>query len=213
MRDIPDSPDTVIQHLLKKYRDLQEAFAQLTAHIKEYSTRRPEPVAATGALVSLQEHYNMLDQDDCSCPICMDWVQRREEFIRAGKSIPAGHKWSICSCNDCRFVGRFQLNLLAAANRRELLIEMSFHARFHSRHGELVMAWTVGELAQPLYTDNWCAQEMNRFPMERWLQRCENAVSGAASGKVFVNSTMKTDLYTPFNSSLTADVDASCWLG
>jgi hypothetical protein len=212
MHSPEQSPDTAIQYLIKQYRDLRVNFEQLSACVMEYGARPPEPVAEPRPTVSLQEHYSMLDQEDCGCAICMDWARRRGEFLRATKNIPDGHKWSICACNDCRFVGRFRLNLLAAANRRELLIEMSFHARFHSRHGAQVMDWIIKEMAKPGYTDNWCAQEMNRLPMERWLQRCENAVSGAVSGAVFVNSTMMTDMVTPFNSSLTADVDASGWL-
>lgn len=208
MRDPTQSEDDVIRYFVKQYSDLQKSFSNVAAYIKAYSSKVEQP-APRGPAISLQEHYSMLDEEDCGCHVCAEWTQRREEFIRASKIIPKGHKWSVCSCNDCRFVGRFQLNLLAAANRRELLIEMSFHARYHSRHGHTVMRWIVQEMAQPSYTDNWCAQEMNRFPMERWLQRCESAVSGVVGGPVFINSTMVTDLITHFGSSLNADVDAS----
>lgn len=208
MLDPAQSQDDTIRYLLAQYAQLNSAFTEMSGYIQAYS-ERVEPPPMRGPAISLQEHYSMLDQEDCGCQVCAEWTQRREEFIRATRSIPKGHKWSVCACGDCRFVGRFQLNLLAAANRRELLIEMSFHARYHSRHGAQVMAWITQELKGSSYTDNWCAQEMNRFPMERWLQRCEHAVSGAISGAVFIASAGVTDLFTPFSSSLTADVDAS----
>ncbi len=156
--------------------------------------------------ISPQEHYNMLDEEICGCATCIDWDLRRKEFTRATKLIPAGHKWTVCACDLCRFVGRFQLNLLAAANRRELLIEMSFHARYHSYHGGLVMNWLETEMRKPTYTMNWCAQEMSRYPMERWLQRCETAVSGVAGGPVFVTSARMTDAVANVGSSLSAEV-------
>jgi hypothetical protein len=86
---------------------------------------------------------------------------------------------------------------------------MSFHARYHSRHGERVMAWLEEEMQKPGYTVNWCAQEMSRFPMARWLSRCNMAVSGDVGEEVFINSTMVTEMYTPFGSTLFADVDVA----
>lgn len=154
-----------------------------------------------------QEHYHILDAPTCGCSTCRDWEIRRAEFVDAVKLVPKGHKWTICGCQACRFVGRIQLNYLAATNRRDLLIEMAFHSRFHSRHGDLVMAWTVQELKNPAYTVNWCAQEMSRFPMERWLKRCEMAVSGIVSGAVFIDAAGVTEARSYMASTLGIEAD------
>ena len=100
MCDIPQSPDGAIQHLVKRYQELRENFERLELHVREYGARLPAPVMTTRQAISLQEHYNMLDHEDCGCVICMEWAQRREEFLRAIKSIPAGHKWSVCPCRQ-----------------------------------------------------------------------------------------------------------------
>lgn len=204
------SDDTAIRCLADKRTALDGSLLATGLRLQAYAKLVMAPISQP--MISPQEHYNMLDQANCGCVACTDWDLRRKEFYRATKLIPKGHKWTVCACGLCRFVGRFQLNLLAAANRRELMIEMSFHARYHSRHGGLVMDWLAREMTNPTYTVNWCAQEMSRYPMERWLQRCEMAVSGVAGGPIWVTSTMVTDMYTPFGSSLLADVDTSRWL-
>jgi len=155
--------------------------------------------------VSPLEHYSMLDAE-CGCSTCMDWETRRAEFVEAVTLVPKGHKWTICACPDCRFVGRIQLNYLAATNRRDLMIEMSFHARYHSRHGREVMAWLDQEMRNPSYTTNWLAQELSRFPVERWIKRCEMAVSGFVSGAVFSASAGVTHLTSYLGSTLGAEV-------
>ena len=100
------------------------------------------------------------------------------------------------------------MNYLAATNRRDLLIEMSFHARFHSLHGGLIMQWFHQEIRNPSYTDNLVrAQEMSRFPVERWLMRCEMAVSGTAGGPVFQASARRIDYVERSSSSLSAITD------
>ena len=198
------SPDPVIQHLIDKRDSIKAGLAATARRLQAYVRQTREPVSKP--MVSPQEHYSMLDEEDCGCTACVDWDIRRKEFLRAIKLIPKGHKWTVCACDLCRFVGRFQLNLLAAANRRELLIEMSFHARYHSHHGKLVMDWLEAEMRNPSYTINWCAQEMSRYPMERWIQRCETAVSGIAGGPVFITSARMTDAIANVGSSLTAEV-------
>lgn len=158
-------------------------------------------------------HYSMLDAPECGCVTCVEWETRRAEFVDAALLVPKGHKWTICGCPDCRFVGRIQLNYLAATNRRDLLIEMSFHARYHSRHGGAVMAWLEQEMRNPAYTVNWCAQEMSRFPLDRWIRRCEMAVSGAVSGVVFTESAGITRLESHIGSSLGEEVGGMAgWL-
>lgn len=198
------SSDSAIQYFVNKREALKSEMKVLADRLQSYA--RQIIVAVERPAISPQEHYNMLDEEICGCGTCVDWDRRRKEFSRVIKLIPKGHKWTVCACSLCRFVGRFQLNLLAAANRRELLIEMSFHARFHSHHGGLVMNWLRVEMQNPTYTLNWCAQEMSRYPMERWLQRCEMAVSGVAGGPVFVASARMTDAVANVGSSLAAEV-------
>lgn len=221
MPDEVVSSDLVVQRIAGRRDELKAEAAGLAERLRSYA--RQIVVAVDRPAISPQEHYNMLDEENCGCGICVDWEARRKEFNRVIKLIPRGHKWTVCACDMCRFVGRFQLNLLAAANRRELLIEMSFHARFHSHHGGLVMGWLDKEMRNPTYTINWCAQEMSRYPMERWLQRCETAVSGIAGGPVFITSARMTDAIANVGSSLAAEVaeyrtyssqlGAAGWLG
>jgi hypothetical protein len=199
-----NSQDPVIQQIAIRQQALLDDQVRCMQHLVAYTNQIQPDVKQPE--ISPLEHYSMLDQEGCGCQTCIDWARRREEFVTVKALVPAGHRWTICDCPMCRFVGRFQLNLLAVANRRELLIEMSFHAYYHSRHGDLVMAWLAQEMAKPSYTINWCAQEMSRYPMERWMKRCETAVSGTISGAVFTNSTMVTDMVVNLGSSLMAEV-------
>ena len=203
MPDYRASANSVIRQLLTE-RDALEADL-LHREVQFLAYAQQPAVVATYTAVSPEDHYNMLDEGLCGCSACADWDLRRLEFLRATKLLPKDHKWTVCACSVCRFVGRFQLNLLAAANRRDLLIEMSFHARYHSHHGKLIMDWLAAEMRNPAYTINWCAQEMSRYPMERWLQRCELAVSGLVGGPVFVNSAKRIDAIVSIGSSLATE--------
>lgn len=200
----PDvSPDPVIRRIAARREmvlaEMQRVRAMLELYVQQ---QRQETVRSP---VSPLEHYSMLDAPDCGCQTCIEWEQRRAEFVEVVALVPKGHKWTICACAICRFVGRIQLNWLAAQNRRDLLIEMSFHARYHSRHGVHVMAWLEQEMQNPSYTINWCAQEMTRFPMERWIRRCETAVSGLVSGAVFLDAAGVTGFESRIGSSLAAE--------
>ena len=183
--------------LMARITSLYDALTAYAMHTPVQEDRLP---------VSPLEHYSMLDAPDCGCGTCADWEQRRAEFVEAATLVPKDHKWTICACPDCRLVGRIQLNYLAATNRRDLLIEMSFHARYHSRHGALIMAWLANEMKNPAYTINWCAQEMSRYPLERWISRCEMAVSGLVSGTVFRATAGVTDFVSSLGSSLNAQI-------
>ena len=131
------------------------------------------------------EHHDMMENESCGCATCSEWALRRMDFVRALRLLPKEHKWSTCACDDCRFIGRAHLNYLAATNRRDVLIEMAFYARLHSRHSAQVMTWLEQEMQQPEYTVNWCAQEMSRYPMGWWLRRCQAAIGPVISGSVF----------------------------
>lgn len=138
-----------------------------------------------GAAASALSHSSMLDDGDCGCAVCAEWRRRRTECDAAMRVVPEGHQWSICACGACRFAGRMHLNFIAAANVRDLMIEVAFHANWHSRHGEAVMRWFEGELRSPRYTTRWCAYEIGRRPVGEWLALCERALSPVLSGAVF----------------------------
>lgn len=152
-----------------------DAYAQAPSH---------RPLFAEPA-VSLLRHYAMTDRSLCGCAVCTEWRQRRDELVSALRFVPAGHRWSVCACPDCRFAGRIQLNYVAASNVRDLLIEISYHAFHHSRHGDRVMQWLEGELRRPRYTVDWCAYELGRRPVDEWLILCERALAPVVSGIVF----------------------------
>ena len=198
------SVDPVIRHVASRYEMMRGEKQHLSNMLLTYAGNhvaqpKDQPV------VSVLAHYQMSERTPCGCSTCTEWVTRRNEFVEALKLVPVGHKWSTCSCYVCRFVGRIQLNHLAAANSRDLLIEMSYHAKYHSPYGTEVMAWLEDELKRPMYTVNWRAQEMNRYPMEWWLRKCEAVLGPIVSGTVFRASMMVTDLKVHFGSSLLAD--------
>lgn len=201
------SVDPAVRMIAEQHREASNRANQLRAYLMVYADGRSAERERKSLPVSAEEHYGFNESADCGCAICTDWTTRRAEFIAVAGLVPKGHKWTVCGCDSCRFVGRFQMNLLAATNRRDLLIEMSFHARFHSLHGEHVMAWFSKEIRNPSYTDNWCAQEMSRYPVERWLMRCEMAVSGMVGGPVFQDSARRIDFVERSSSSLEAVTD------
>ena len=182
------SPDTRIAALAER-RERLSAEAERTVRVLE--AYFASAVAASGmmdagaAQVSLLRHASMSNRESCGCRICTEWRMRGREFAAAERTVPKGHRWSICACPDCRFVGRMHLNYVAASNVRDLAIEMAFHADYHSDHGEAVMAWFEREIASPKYTLNWCACEIGRRPMDEWLKKCEAALSPVLSGAVF----------------------------
>jgi hypothetical protein len=131
------------------------------------------------------DHHDMLESSSCGCNVCFEWRGRQEDFASALRMLPVKHKWSTCNCSSCRFIGRAHWNLLAAANTRDLLIEMAFYGRHHSRHPNHVMAWFNVEMRRPEYTINWRAREMGQYPTARWLRRCQEVVGPLISGAVF----------------------------
>jgi hypothetical protein len=209
---LEDSLDPVIQRIVARRGELLAEMARTRAMLGIYMQQQRAPELER-APISPLEHYSMLDAPDCGCATCLEWEQRRAEFVSVVALVPPKHKWTICACPICRFVGRIQLNWLAAQNRRDLLIEMSFHARYHSHHGVEIMAWLKEEMKNPAYTVNWCAQEMTRFPMERWIRKCETAVSGIVSGAVFIDSSGVTHYEARLGSSLIAETQVGTGYG
>ena len=182
------SPDPRIAVLFRQ-REALSAEAERTARVLDAylaSALLASGARGTGtACVPPLRHHSMTNRESCGCRICTEWRVRGREFAEAERLVPKGHRWSICACPDCRFVGRMHLNYVAASNVRDLAIEMAFHAEYHSDHGEAVMEWFGREIALPRYTLNWCACEIGRRPMDEWLAKCEAALSPVLSGAVF----------------------------
>jgi hypothetical protein len=80
---------------------------------------------------------------------------------------------------------------MAASNRRDLVLEVAFHAAHHSRHGPAVMDWLARRLALPKFGDRWCAYQLARMPVDEWLDRCERELSPIVSGQVFATGAGK----------------------
>lgn len=166
---------------------LRAEAAEMDARLSAYADAPTcVPAAVDSPALDPLRHHGVSDSTPCGCGVCVEWRLRREELARAMRLVPRGHRWSICACGDCRFVGRMQLNCIAAANRRDLLIEVSFHASHHSRHGGAVMDWLDRQLRLPRYDTAWCAYELGRRPVDEWLTRCEAELSPVLSGTVFV---------------------------
>lgn len=204
MDDPSRSPDPFVRAIAERRRTLATESARLWTVLRAYATM-PATVRRNAPVVSALNHYPFSEGTQCGCYACAEWDLRRSELIEAIRLVPKGHKWSICACTACRFVGRIHLNYLAATNTRDLLIETSFHARHHSPFGEQVMSWLEDELKDPRYTVNWRAQEMSRHPLDRWLRRCEEALGPVVSGAVFRDGMHAMDARVHFASSLVAE--------
>ena len=180
------SLDPTVRWATVRQLALQAEYAVLDALLSAYT----RTVARTGIYpVCLPQpllgHYPMLETDDCGCALCSDWSIRRNELRRAEPFVPEGHRYHTCDCYGCSFVKRFWLNLKAAENRRDLLIGASFHAYHNSAYGEQVMTWFEREISQPDRSTNWWALEGGRYPLSRWLRRCEMQLGPVVSGAVF----------------------------
>jgi hypothetical protein len=184
-----------------RVRALLDEARRLDGMLSSYAASPPPVSGTVSVAISALEHYPFAENADCGCDVCLDWNRHRGEFIEVGRLVPKGHKWSTCDCVTCRVIGRIHLNFLAATNRRDLLIEFSFHSPF----GEQVMAWLSNEMRKSVYTVNWCAQEMSRYPLEWWMRRCQVALGPVVSGEVFGSNRGVEPLSIAFASSLTAD--------
>jgi hypothetical protein len=204
MLDPSISPDPVVRAVAARRNALLAEAARLDSVLAAYASR-PYSGSSTFPVVSAVAHYSMMEGAECSCVVCAEWDTRRSEFVAASRLVPKEHKWSTCACGVCRFVGRIHFNYLAAANTRDLLIGVAFHATYHSPFSEQVMRWFEVELQDRRYTVNWRAREMSRYPVEWWLERCEGALGPVVSGEVFRESMHVTDMYVHFGSSLEAD--------
>lgn len=207
-RSTPDtsgivSSDPVIQGAILRLIGLRQEADRLSKVMTAYKAERYALPSKPPEVAAL-EHYTMSDKTECGCSTCFEWNLRRDEFIRVAKMVPKGHNWSVCGCGTCRFIGRIHFNYLAAVNKRDLVIETSFHAHHHSPFGEQIMRWLDAEMANPRYTVDWCAKEMAHYALEWWFERCEKALGPAVSGVVFRGGGAKLDFVFHFESSLLA---------
>lgn len=122
------------------------------------------------------EHYAVLDDDACSCSICVAWRKARVVADAAAK------KESVEAARRVRY------HLQALNARRDLWIESSYHASMH-KFGKPYMAWLANETADVRRYYGWWANEASRLPMTFWFERFERAVmagvtaiTGAVSG-------------------------------
>ena len=203
------SPDPTIRSLAQRLESLRAEVQGPSLVLAAYAAVHGEktPVAMAAPLEPLA-HRGISDRTACGCLVCIDWRQRAWELSEAMRFVPEGHRWSICACADCRFAGRMHLNYIAAANVRDLLIGVAFHASYHSRHGKRIMDWFAVELAQPKYTVDWCAYELGRRPLDEWLDRCEMELAPLVSGTIFAVGEGRRDAVSAWFPSQLGDADA-----
>lgn len=207
--DAHTSPDPRIAKLSRRWVFLSAEIDRVGRMLGAYAAlacASGTTVSSGTASVPLLRHASMSNRESCGCRICTEWRIRGQEFVEAARLVPKGHRWSICACADCRFVGRMHLNYVAASNVRDLAIEMAFHASYHSDHGEAVMEWFEQEIVRPHYTLNWCACEISRRSMDEWMDKCERALSPVLSGVVFAVGNGRK---VPFAASLASQLGSA----
>jgi hypothetical protein len=132
------------------------------------------------------DHFDVRDDEPCACSVCTAWFAAKREADAASAARPPHPP--TCNCRECVPARRARYRLQALNARRDLWIEMSYHASMH-KVGEPYMAWLAAEMADDRKTLGWWANEASRFPLAYWFKRFEQAVrsgvvslSGAVSG-------------------------------
>ena len=179
----PASPDPRIRSLAVARTAARAEKDRLDRVVAAYAAQAPGPCAYPA--VDFIRHHAFTDSTPCGCRICAAWWHGQGEMARALAFVPPGHKWSTCACRDCRLAGRLGFNLAAAGGLRDLLIEMSYHARFNSRFGDRVMQWFDEETRKPTYTLEWCACWIPRKPVRAWLDACDRELRPVTGAPVF----------------------------
>lgn len=115
-------------------------------------------------------HYNYPQLDiECCCDLCSVWRQQRNLFDEM-KRLTWMHNRS-CMCWRCRKRREYQNNFLAAAARRELFCEMSFHASRHPSYGPKLMTWVSRELSENTETNGWWATFAQAYSLSFWFSK------------------------------------------
>ncbi len=104
------SPDPRIRALADRRNKLRCDAVRAESILQAYAIAQTTACRPVVATVAALQHYSMLDDAECGCDVCVEWRNRRDELTKAMRFVPEGHRWSVCACQDCRFVGRIHLN-------------------------------------------------------------------------------------------------------
>ena len=123
--------------------------------------------------------YPVLDVE-CTCSLCSVWRTQRDAFDEI-KTITFNHQRS-CMCWRCRRRRQLQQGFLAAASKRELYCEMSWHASRHPKsYGPQLMDWVRNEIVTNSESAGWWATFGQAYPISYWLARFQSAAYGPAA--------------------------------
>lgn len=150
------------------------------------------------------DHYDIGEDDDCSCRYCNDWRVGRYVADKARMMFNARRcKCKNCAANPnntiwkCASYMRAHNNHLAAANRRELWIEMSYHAKHGAEQdGRELMEWLDRTIRSMSLTkrgttkDGWWAFHSERLTLDYWFCRFDNFVRAKEIAKLAVDEFM-----------------------
>lgn len=132
------------------------------------------------------DHFDVLDNDPCSCSICLGWRRAKQVADKAAVKRPP--HLPTCNCAACAPTRRARYHLQAMNVRRDLWIEASYHASMH-RYGRSYMEWLALDVAAIRDRYAFWANEASRLPLSYWFERFEHAiktgvvtVTGAVSG-------------------------------
>lgn len=171
-----------------------------------------EPSPVTG-IVSPFEHYALNNSTECQCALCVAYWMARDAMARAndklktkvcncalcktntkrarGQRFSAAHHVS-CRCVWCEEVKATTEAFMAAQNRRDIWVEMSYHATHDEEieDGRTLMAWLADELslARPRWSEQrvqfgsnqlswWGAPKNMRFTMGNWIDQFKKAAT------------------------------------
>jgi hypothetical protein len=126
------------------------------------------------------EHYNyqVLDKD-CSCRVCEDWRNKKAVVEKRGDLYT---RVTRTDALDAR------LSYFAAATRRDLYCESSYHAT-RNWWGPYFMNWLDGVTIEVDKTDrNWWNRVASRLPLLWWFRQFDLAQSPSMSGAVLIAS-------------------------
>lgn len=136
------------------------------------------------------DHYDVAEDDPCTCRYCLEWRRRRDVVDRYRMLF----NFRRCKCVKCKDKPRnpiwecmgYQENhyaFVAAAVRRDLWIEMSYHAKFGTEQdGRELMAWLDAKIrsmekhknGKP--RDGWWSTHAERYPLDHWFCAFDNFV-------------------------------------
>lgn len=117
--------------------------------------------------------YPVLDVE-CNCAMCRTWRLERDSFDDL-KRQTLSHNRS-CMCWRCQKRRQHQQSFLAAAAKRELYSEMSYHAANHPSYGPQLMNWVSTEIENDVETDGWWATLAQAYPLSYWFGRFQSSV-------------------------------------